>query len=679
MHRLTGRRPRAGRPIGAAAPDDRGAVAVLVAILVSALLFSVGALAVDLGSAWTARLGLRTAAEAAALAGAALLPVDPTDPAASTDEANAVRAAVDTLCGPGNARPEWTASGACAGGLPGWAVDGNRGNGEVSVVDSQEYSGSPVAPPRVLEVVTPPVRVQFGLARASGSDHVDVSASASARRGLAYPADNPVRTAPFYLTLDDVRSPASQGICLRVTPRPTTTSLTTPPDFTPDPASADPTAPDPWLRLGTLDGDDPAVQESPAGRFTVTTQGPVGFRLHGATFGPVTGVVAPGRVTVYLGRLDPAHAATTTEVNVEDAALGTYEIRFTTPDFTPTPMYGGPVPVWFVYDDGVTDFDPLLPGVQPGTSEASWQDNTAPGTVHYPPVPALPQDDCDPVAEGRGLVDLRRSDGTRGTGAATVADAERGLDTRLQVFGGWPRAQAAPATDVDCYGGSVTGVVVPAAPVPPGPGPWLPDANCAPLKPGSAVSTADLTLAWFGAGPVVGRLHTICSPETGTISGLPGTFDATNLFRRSNGLVTASVSTSALRDRIRAGRAADATLRGTIVEKVFDCPRLLLVPVVDTSRPPADPQGAYAVVGLTYFWVSDVSRSGIPRARRGIVRDSTGQVVGIRGWVVDPGYVRGGDWVDHLGDPDTALPVGVPKRAVLVRSACDDHPDSGCP
>ncbi len=666
--------------------DDRGAVAVLVAICVSGVLFGIGALAVDLGSAWTERIGLRTAAEAAALAGAALLPADPDDPDADVAEDDAVAAAVGVLCEDGNVKSDWTASGACpASGIPGWAQDGNPGNGEISVADSEEYPDADV-PPRVLEVVTPPVRVEFGLARAAGFDNVDVTAEAAARRGLPYPADveesvdDPFGASPFYLTLEDLDDPDAAGICLRVTPRPTATALPPPPAFTPDPASADPADPDPLLRLGTLDGSGSGVREDAPGEFTVTTQAPVEFRLLGATFGPaVTGVVPTTAVTVYVGAQDPAHAATTTRVDVEDAALGTYEIRFTTPDLTASPLYGGPVPVWFVYDDTVTDFDPAAPGVQPGVSEASWSANPSPGTVTYPPVPSAPTGDCDPVTEGRGLVDLPRADGTRGPGAATVADVRDGLDTRLQVFGGWPQAQVAPLTDVDCHDGSVTEAVVPAAPVPAGPGPWFLDANCVPLQPGSGVRTADLTQAWFGTSTADGRLHRLCSPETESISGLGGTYDATNLFRPSNGLLTPSVDALALRDRIRDGRAANAGLRGAIVEKVFDCPRLLLVPVLDTSRPPADAGGAYAVVGLTYFWVSDVRRSSVPRAQRGILRDSAGQVVGVRGWVVDPGYVRGGDWVEHLGDPDDALPVGVPKRAVLVRSACDDHPDSGCP
>ena len=69
MTRVMGRRPARG-------DDDAGAVAILVAVLTSAVLLTVGALTVDLGSAWAERVGLRSVAESAALAAAALLPED---------------------------------------------------------------------------------------------------------------------------------------------------------------------------------------------------------------------------------------------------------------------------------------------------------------------------------------------------------------------------------------------------------------------------------------------------------------------------------------------------------------------------------------------------------------------------------------------------------------------------
>lgn len=650
---------RLGRPPSARSAPERGAVAVLVAVLVSGVLFVVGALTVDLGSAWTARLGLHELAETAALAGAAVLPTDPqrlAPAAADAAEDDAVDAAARALCtGPGRP-PAWQPQ--CTG--TGWATDGDEDNGEIDVVDSeQDYADLDAGelPPRVLRVRTPPVRVEFGLARIAGFDHLDVRSAASARRGLPYPADRRLAVAPFTLTLDDLRSPDYQGICLRITDRPTATDWDPPPAPTPDPATVDPLVPgsgDPWLRVGTLDDD------------VVPSQAPTPLRLRGATAGPLQGtVVDPARVTVLVGAADAAHTATTTAVTLvpgdpADPADDTYDIEFTTPDLSSDPAYGGPVPVWFVLTDGGTDH----------VSEAT--------SVTYPAPPGPPALDCDPADEGRGLVDLAREDGRQGPGAATVDDVRLGLDTQVQVFGSWPVAQPTPDADTDCYEPSVTGDVQPSSPPPAGT--WVPAVNCVRLAPGSSVSEADLTAGWLTEGPAPGRLRTHCTGDTGTIGGVPGTLDATNPFRAANGLMAPGVNATSLRERVRDGLAANAGLRGAFRERIYDCPRLLLVPVLDTSVPPAGPDGAagtYPVVGLTYFYVYDVGRFGVPRAARGLVRQSDGTLVGIRGWVIDPAYVRGGDWIEHLEAPDDALPVAVPRKAVLVRAPGDDHPDTG--
>jgi hypothetical protein len=394
-------------------PDrDRGAVAVLVAVLVAFVLLPVGALAVDLGAAWAQRVSVQGIAEQAALAGARYLPdgaVTLTSSEQAAAEAQAVAEAVRSLCQTGTRAPDW-ASLCPSTGVPAWAADGSDENGEVSVEDSAvDYPAGAVSPapvPRVLRVVTPPVTVEFGLAKVAGFDDVREQRVAAARRGLPYPVDHPLKAAPFYLTTQDIDDPTST-LCLRVTQRPTNSVLTEPTadpgfalgDWPRDPSSGD--------VVGDTDGN---------GNPDLPDQGPHPLRVEGAEFGAVPPVlpVAAALVTVYVGLRDAAHAATVT--TVEDPDLdGRYDLELTTPDLSGSPLYGPDVPIWFVYDDLSSD----------GKTSTHLD-------VDFPALPGVPPMDCDPVDEGRGLVDLPRADGSRGAGAATVADVRAGLDTTLR-------------------------------------------------------------------------------------------------------------------------------------------------------------------------------------------------------------------------------------------------------
>lgn len=649
---MTGVRSRA-----VAHDADTGAVAVLVAILMAAVLLTAGALTVDLGSAWAERVGLKGVAEAAALAGAALLPEDPTVgteiPAQVRDDV--VKAAVAVLCEPGNRRPQWNAPCATASS-PSWASDLDPADGEVfiEVAEKNAYpDGEDARLPWVVRVVTPPVRVDFGLARISGTDHTDIQTTAGARRGLPWPAAaKPLPASPYYVTVDDLEQNTTGSVCLRTTPRPSASTFTEP-TATPGFLFGN------WERdssgkvIGDADGNgDPDMPDSNSQNLTIV----------GATFPdpPVTDplAVAPSRVSVYVGVEDGAHTARTDAVEY-DSTTSTWRIRITTPDLRTQPLYGKQVPVWWVYDDGS--------GTMTGRGASDHRH------LDFPPVPGVPSSDCDAAAPaGRGLVDS-----TSLAGQGVRGSVRDGLAARLHAFGSWPYAQVGPEHDHDCYTVDVGDNIAPSTPDTP-----APEANCVPLRSPGSISPQGLTDAWLGTETPdddLGRLQSTCSMQVGPLPGRTGLFDQTSLFRRTNGLVTATVNTTALRNRIVAGKAADATFRGQVTREVFGCPRLLLVPVLDTSRPP-DPSGHYAVAGMTYFWVSE-SFTSRPRPLRGLIIDSAGQVVGIRGWVVDPAYVQGADWVARTTDPDTALPMAVPKRAVLVRTSdCNDHPDApACP
>lgn len=649
MRSVTGRRD-----------DDDGAVAILVAILMSAVLLIVGALTVDLGSLWAARAGLSGAADAAALAAAALLPEDPEQP---VDDAAVVAAAARVLCADGNRRPDWQAQ--CDAGTS-WATDEDPANGDVSILraDPADYDlavDEADRAPWIVVVRTPQVRVTFGLARAAGRDGSDVSASSGARRGLPYPAGSRMALrdgalwggspySPYYVTVADLE--AAQGVsfgrtCLRTLPRSGGTSPgATPPG-------------DDGFAFGEWVEDDGAVVDDTDGngRPNLPDNNSRSFEVIGASFGappPVT--VDPADLTLHIGLGDDEHVATVDRVEPDGA--GTWRIKFTTPDLRDIGRFFGRVPVWWDYDDGTT-----AGTSQPATSIA----------LDYPPTTVTASSDCDPLPDGRGVLDASALDGTD-----SVADAVAGgLRTRLAPFGASPQAQQLPGRDVACDDVSLT-----TTPVPTGLGGEAPDgANCVPLLPAGAVPAADLTRAWLGTDAAApGRLRSTCGAgSTGSISGLGSGFDQTNLFSTSSGLLATGVSPTGLRERIRAGLAADPEYVRAVDEEVFDCPRLLLVPVLD-AEPPADAAVRQAVVGFTYFWVSDTrTRDSRGRPTRGLMLTPAGQVVGIRGWVVDPGYVRGGDWVPHTQNADDALPMSLPRRAVLVRTPCDGHPDSTCP
>ncbi len=187
---------------------EHGAVAVIAAITTSAVLFIVGAMAVDLGDAFARRESLQTSADLAALAGARELP----------DIGRARSAAIASLCD--RAASENTVAGWPAGTCSSrnWADDGDLRNGEIeffaadsnangflddgtapagvtrsgSAGDERVTSG----PATSLRVVTAPATVRFHLAAAVGVNSVTLQRAATST--TATPA-GPRAVAPFYL------------------------------------------------------------------------------------------------------------------------------------------------------------------------------------------------------------------------------------------------------------------------------------------------------------------------------------------------------------------------------------------------------------------------------------------------------------------------------------------------
>ncbi|MFN2624643.1 MAG: pilus assembly protein TadG-related protein, partial [Mycobacteriales bacterium] len=155
--------------------DDSGVIAVMVALL-SVTLFAVGALVVDIGSAYHTRRATQTDADFAALAGAQDLP---NAAAARVTAIDYLRRNLPT----GENLP-----------LGAWDSDGDPANGEITITNA---AGAPATlDGQRIRVVVPPRRVTFGLATVIGfrSTSVDATATASVR-GVA-------SSLPYYVTPD---------------------------------------------------------------------------------------------------------------------------------------------------------------------------------------------------------------------------------------------------------------------------------------------------------------------------------------------------------------------------------------------------------------------------------------------------------------------------------------------
>lgn len=218
---------------------DRGAVAVIAALTVTLLLLPVAALAADLGAVYVREGDLQQVADVAARAGADELALRQRDEPAPTAVMDAARAAaVRALCADVDTTSDGPWASACA--QPGWAADGDPANGEVSF-----STGAPAAdgrfpttqavtgtPPQEwitgIRVVTPPLRVEFGLATAFTTGHTDLQQASTAGIFTVLPSAG---IFPMFLRPGEVG-----GFCTRSAPQ--RTWLTTNPSGKCDPAVA---------------------------------------------------------------------------------------------------------------------------------------------------------------------------------------------------------------------------------------------------------------------------------------------------------------------------------------------------------------------------------------------------------------------------------------------------------
>ena len=137
------------------------------------VLLGFAALVVDIGLNWATRTSAQTAADSAALAGASVLLVD--GPAAAILEVQTLLA--DNIDG--------------LTGVAGWATDGIESNGEVdcwTLPDDPPPTSEPCLDgSNALQVITPPIEVQYAFAPVLGESSNSIKALAAAGVGPAAP------------------------------------------------------------------------------------------------------------------------------------------------------------------------------------------------------------------------------------------------------------------------------------------------------------------------------------------------------------------------------------------------------------------------------------------------------------------------------------------------------------
>ena len=517
--------------------DDAGAVAILVALSVSTFLLGFAALAVDFGQVYTRQGELQSVADVAALAGATELP----------DAAKARRKAVLTLCADANRLTEWDED-VCpdpAGPLPGWASDGDDGNGEVFLYDRDdgppqggdgffqpdEQIDDPGDPATAIRVLLPPLLIEFGLGR-SIADNITVSKAATARIGTPEGAG----MLPFAVTTEDLRLGAEKEICVL------------------DPAA------------------EPALPDPPANPIFVITD-----PLIAVYAAPTDGTQLILRKVPFIGRDLPTDDPV---VFIDGQDRGAPEnatpdaITIRLPDLS-----SGSHRVWVQSDTQVTNFASIL--VTGGAA--------APG-----------DDACQGTS--RGVLDIGRSENNDDPNTVLSENLKHGIEPRAHRIFDFPdqinrnlldpvlnllrcRTLGLPPLPVILdFVLSTVGLG----------GVFSPDINCVTTRAsGFAEGLTTGLLDANGGNP--GRLLQRCSDEEAAAGGR--TIDGTDLFR-GDALVTDGGVLD--KDDLATGNVQ----RGLIKNDAFRCPRLGMVPVIQPGVLNIVDDD-YPIVDFTYVWIDD--------------------------------------------------------------------------
>jgi hypothetical protein len=261
-----------------------------------------------------------------------------------------------------------------------------------------------------------------------------------------------------------------------------------------------------------------------------------------------------------------------------------------------------------------------LPAGGPGSTVTVWATGTQNGrdfvtdttVLTYPGSLPAGSQLCDQLSAQRGYVRLARQAGDSGGLAQNIRSG--------------PQVKLYPATGplgligdlLDC--GAIS---------------FARASSCVSIAkaPFSASLTAGLL---WSSGSTPGRMLGDCGNGTTTSHGRTGVDDS-RLFTDPGFVdVNGHASASELRTRITEPAPVGPQDRGWLTSKVLRCPRLAVLPVIDSSGPIgpiSGPVGARSIDSFRYVWIDDETDVG----HRGLNGNGS-RVTSMRGYVVDPGY-----------------------------------------
>lgn len=621
----------------ARARNDRGAVAVVVAI-VSLLLFSTAALAVDLGVMYNRRRAAQLDADLAALAGSVMLP-------GNTTGARAL--AYDYL--ERNLPP-----GGDIGPLLNYS-DGNLNNGEIYFPTATK-----------IRVVVPPREVQFGFANAMGFSNGRVSAAATVE------VRSPAAALPFFLTVG-----ASSGYsCLKDDTggnnSPVRSALLMP------------------AKAPTITGSPTPSTASTLGGTTITITGSdlkglVDVRVDGQAL--LTWTEAPSGKSMSF--VAPAHAAGPATVSLENAD-GSASATFTyvAPGPTPAPLVtalspsSGPTiggDEVTITGQNLTGATAVLFGTVPATTftvvnATTIEATSPPGTGAVNVTVTTPGgtsgattanlytyevDECAGENGSYGYLDIPRSKAPtpNGENDRIMVNIAAGIDHGWQTFPGFSDTDPSNdlAVNTECTSGNTTisGAVL-------DDGDGVEGANCIDTASGNKIG--DIGTAFLDGWSKLGfdldpKLEAPSSHDSITLHGRNG-MDGDHIEDFLTVPLTTFVNNLATNPN-----PSESSVNGWLKAEIATCPRFAIVPVLNVDDPPQN--GFYPIKGFAGVFIDGSSPD------HGFDPNNNGnQIQSIRAYAFSLNYLPGVLSAGTTEGTVTFIGTG-PKVPVLVHDEAD--------
>jgi hypothetical protein len=269
---------------------------------------------------------------------------------------------------------------------------------------------------------------------------------------------------------------------------------------------------------------------------------------------------------------------------------------------------------------------------------------------------------CRTNAARRGFLDEPRNATPSGPANETQLNVALGLDHAVAPWTQLPAPPNGPPTSVPCNGQPGTTLS----------GAGLLAVNCVSVSvdvPGNDIETG-----FFGTDGRLRRTDSCAGAANtgGSAQGYSG-FDGNSLFQDAFLSSTTGATTADLHTFVTSSPGpVPPLLEGALSSSVLQCPRLVLLPVVAVpgggSGNPSVPAGGgtYPVVAMKYLWL------GNDASDNGFVFSDDGQLIAIRGWLLDPALFSS-QVSKSLGLDPYAGP-GLPRQVRLVHDRDDSQP-----